>query len=214
MDIQSIRKIIFPAVSNAVSKLEEENHKIKITMLREIFNEAINGALNISHSNNTSIKAMFSGRGRAWAKINVDNNNPVWLKIKEALKTEINSTDTDSEIFELSTNMLDLFENAGIAWMRFGSSSKGYSNFHLRVWGSKLENHIKIYVDNHYILNGDIKNLEGVPHKLNLECGNFLINKINKKEKIDIDITSEELDCFGIQTLEDILGEELDNESR
>ena len=74
MDIQSIRKIIFPAVSNAVSKLEEENHKIKITMLREIFNEAINGALNISHSNNTSIKAMFSGRGRAWAKINVDNN--------------------------------------------------------------------------------------------------------------------------------------------
>ena len=214
MDIQSIRKIIFPAVSNAVSKLEEENHKIKITMLREIFNEAINGALNISHSNNTSIKAMFSGRGRAWAKINVDNNNSVWLKIKETLKTEINSADTNSEVFELSTNMLDLFENSGIAWMRFGSSSKGYSNFHLRIWGSKLENHIKIYVDNHYILNGDIKNLEGVPHKLNLECGNFLINKINKKEKIDIDITSEELDCFGIQTLEDILGEELDNESR
>jgi len=214
MDIQSIRKIIFPAVSNAVSKLEEENHKIKITMLREIFNEAINGALNISHSNNTSIKAMFSGRGRAWAKINVDNNNSVWLKIKETLKTEINSADTNSEVFGLSTNMLDLFENSGIAWMRFGSSSKGYSNFHLRIWGSKLENHIKIYVDNHYILNGDIKNLEGVPHKLNLECGNFLINKINKKEKIDIDITSEELDCFGIQTLEDILGEELDNESR
>ena len=98
--------------------------------------------------------------------------------------------------------------------MRYGSSSKGYSNFHLRIWGSKLENHIKIYVDNHYIDNNFIQNLEGVPHKLNLECGNFLINKINKKEKIDIDITSEELDCFGIQTLEDILGEELENESR
>ena len=214
MDIQSIRKIIFPAVSDAVSKLEEENHKIKITMLREIFNEAINGTLNISHTNNTNIKAMFSGRGRAWAKVNVDNNNPVWLKIKEVLETEIKSTVNTSEMFELSTNMLDLFESSQIAWMRFGSSSKGYTNFHLRIWGSKLENHIKIYVDNHYIDNNFIQNLEGVPHKLNLECGNFLINKINKKEKIDIDITSEELDCFGIQTLKDILGEELENESR
>ena len=214
MDIQSIRKIIFPSVLNTINKLEEENHKVKITMLREIFNEAINGALNIDHSSNTSIKAMFSGRGRAWAKVNVDNNNPVWLKIKEALETEKNISNCNSEMFEMTTNMLDLFENSGIAWMRYGSTSKGTTNFHLRINGSKLESHIKIYIDNHYILNGDIKNLEGVPHNLNLECGNFLINKINKKEKIDIDITSEELDCFGIQTLEDILGEELENESR
>ena len=212
MDIQSIRKIIFPSVLNTINKLEEENHKVKITMLREIFNEAINGALNIDHSSNTSIKAMFSGRGRAWAKVNVDNNNPVWLKIKEVLETE--KSNCNSEVFEMTTNMLDLFENSGIAWMRYGSTSKGTTNFHLRINGSKLESHIKIYIDNHYILNGDIKNLEGVPHNLNLECGNFLINKINKKEKIDIDITSEELDCFGIQTLEDILGEELENESR
>lgn len=125
MDIQSIRKIIFPSVSKVINKLEEENHKVKITMLREIFNEAINGALNISHTNNTNIKAMFSGRGRAWAKVNVDNNNPVWLKIKEVLETEIKIADTNSEMFELSTNMLDLFESSGIAWMRFGSSSKG-----------------------------------------------------------------------------------------
>ena len=213
MDIQSIRKIIFPAVSKVITELEEENHKVKITMLREIFNEAINGALNIDHSSNTSIKAMFSGRGRAWAKVDV-SNNPVWLKIKEALETEKNIADCNSKMFEMTTNMLDLFESMGIAWMRYGSTSKGTTSFHLRIEGSKLENHIKIYIDNHYILNGSIQNLEGVPHKLNLECGNFLENKINKKEKIDIDITSEELDCFGIQTLEDILGEELENESR
>tara|TARA_Y200000002_G_scaffold376982_1_gene381784 strand:- start:2329 stop:2973 length:645 start_codon:yes stop_codon:yes gene_type:complete len=213
MDIQSIRKIIFPAVTDAVLKLEEENHNIKITMLREIFNEAINGALNISHSNNTAIKAMFSGRGRAWAKVNVDDDNPVWLKIKGVLKTEMDVSASNSEMFQLSSNMMDLFENSGIAWMRFGSSSKGYSKFHLRLWGSKLDKHIKIYIDNYYIDNEYIQNLEGVPHKLNLECGNFSLNDINKKEKIDIDITSEELGCFGIQTLEDILGEELENES-
>lgn len=209
MDIQSIRKIIFPSVSKVINKLEEENHKVKITMLREIFNEAINGALNISHTNNTNIKAMFSGRGRAWAKVNVDNNNPVWLKIKEVLETEIKIADTNSEMFELSTNMLDLFESSGIAWMRFGSSSKGYTKFHLRIWGSKLENHIKLYVDNFYVNNNIIQNLEGVPHKLNLECGNFLENKINKKQKIDIDINPKELSFFGIQTLENVLGDEL-----
>ena len=209
MDIQSIRKIIFPSVSKVINKLEEENHKVKITMLREIFNEAINGALNISHTNNTNIKAMFSGRGRAWAKVNVDNNNPVWLKIKEVLETEIKIANTNSEMFELSTNMLDLFESSGIAWMRFGSSSKGYTKFHLRIWGSKLENHIKLYVDNFFIDNNIIQNLEGVPHKLNLECGNFLENKINKKQKIDIDINPKELSFFGIQTLENVLGDEL-----
>lgn len=209
MDIQSIRKIIFPSVSKVINKLEEENHKVKITMLREIFNEAINGALNISHTNNTNIKAMFSGRGRAWAKVNVDNNNPVWLKIKEVLETEIKIANTNSEMFELSTNMLDLFESSGIAWMRFGSSSKGYTKFHLRIWGSKLENHIKLYVDNFYVNNNIIQNLEGVPHKLNLECGNFLENKINKKQKIDIDINPKELSFFGIQTLENVLGDEL-----
>tara|TARA_B100000963_G_C22639987_1_gene679909 strand:+ start:11182 stop:11826 length:645 start_codon:yes stop_codon:yes gene_type:complete len=214
MDIQSIRKIIFPAVSDAVSKLEEENHKIKITMIREIFNEAINGALNISHTNNASIKAMFSGRGRAWAKVDVDNNNPVWLQIKDALTIESRVVNNNSEMFELSSGMLDLFESLGIAWMRYGSTSKGYTNFHLRVWGSKLEKHIKVYVSNQDIEKNFIQNLEGVPHKLNLECGNFLINEINKKEKIDIDITPEELDCFGIQTLEDVLGEQLENESR
>ena len=85
MDIQSIKKIIFPAVSNVISKLEEENHEVKVTLLRDIFNEAINGALNISHTNDTNIKAMFSGRGKAWASTRVSNNNPVWVGIRNTL---------------------------------------------------------------------------------------------------------------------------------
>ena len=213
MDIQSIRQIIFPAVSNAILKLEEENHKVKLTMLREIFNESINEALNISHTSNTSIKAMFSGRGRAWGKVAVDHNNAAWECIRSVLNHEILNSELGSEIFEECSNMLDLFESSGFAWIRFISSSKGFSKFQIRTKGSKLEHHIKVKIDNIHIINGNIQNLEGVPHKLNLECGNFLNNKINKKEKIDIVINSKELDCFGIQTLENILGEELENES-
>ena len=45
MDIESIKKIIFPAVNDVIVKLEEDNHEVKLTMLREIFNEAINSPL-------------------------------------------------------------------------------------------------------------------------------------------------------------------------
>lgn len=207
MDIQKIRKIIFPSVSNIISNLEEENHKVKLTILREIFNEAINDALNISHSKDINIKAIFSGRGRAWAKVNIDPNNHAWINIRNALNNEILNSELGSEIFEDCSNMIDLFESSGFAWVRFVSSSKGYSSFQIRIKGSKLEKHIKVRIDNIHIMNGDIQNLEGVPHKLNLECGNFIDNKINKKQKIDIDISSEDLKSFGIQTLENILGE-------
>lgn len=207
MDIQSIREIIFPAVLDTVSKLEEQNHKIKLTILREVFNESISKALNISHSNNTNIKAMFSGRGRAWAKVNVDENNQAWLNIKNALNHEILNSELDSKTFEECSNMLDLFESSGFAWVRFVSSSKGFSSFQIRTKGSKLEEHIKVKIDNIHIVNGNIQNLEGVPHKLNLESGNFLTDSIYKKEKIDIDVSSKDLESFGIQTLENILGE-------
>jgi len=156
---------------------------------------------------------MFSGRGRAWGKVAVDPNNSAWECIRSVLNHEMLNSELGSEIFEECSNMLDLFESSGFAWIRFISSSKGFSKFQIRTKGSKLEHHIKVKIDNVHIVNGNIQNLEGVPHKLNLECGNFLNNKINKKEKIDIVINSEELDCFGIQTLENILGEELENES-
>ena len=207
MDIQSIRKIIFPAVNDAITQLEEDQHKIKVTMLREIFNEAINGALNISHTYNSSIKVMFSGRGRAWAKISVDEDNPVWIKIKEVLKSEMSIADINSEMFSLTSNMLDLFESSGIAWVRFGSSSKGYTNFHLRLWGSKLDKHIKIYIDNHYVNDRFIQNLEGVPHNIGLESD--FSSKPIVKEKIEKVVTKDELDLLGIVSIDDILMNEV-----
>ena len=207
MDIQSIRKIIFPAVNDAITQLEEDQHEIKVTMLREIFNEAINGALNISHTYNSSIKVMFSGRGRAWAKISVDEDNPVWIKIKEVLKSEMSIADINSEMFSLTSNMLDLFERLGIAWVRFGSSSKGYTNFHLRLWGSKLDKHIKIYIDNHYVNDRFIQNLEGVPHNIGLESD--FSSKPIVKEKIEKVVTKDELDLLGIVSIDDILMNEV-----
>ena len=207
MDIQSIRKIIFPAVNDAITQLEEDQHEIKVTMLREIFNEAINGALNISHTYNSSIKVMFSGRGRAWAKISVDEDNPVWIKIKEVLKSEMSIADINSEMFSLTSNMLDLFESSGIAWVRFGSSSKGYTNFHLRLWGSKLDKHIKIYIDNHYVNDRFIQNLEGVPHNIGLESD--FSSKPIVKEKIEKVVTKDELDLLGIVSIDDILMNEV-----
>lgn len=207
MDIQSIRKIIFPAVSSVIDELEQSNQKVKLTILRDVFNEAINGALNISHTNNSSIKSIFSGRGRAWAKISVDEDNPVWIKIKEVLKTEMEIADTNSEMFGLSSNMLDLFESCGIAWIRFGSSSKGYTKFHLRLWGSKLDNHIKIYIDNHYVNDKFMQNLEGVPHNLGLESG-LLSNDISVKEKVEKEVSKDELDMLGIISIDDILIDE------
>lgn len=214
MDIQSIKKIFFPAINDAINQMEDQNLKCNITLLKRIVNEAIDGSLNRNHNHLSSIIADFSGRGRAWAKVNVDQNNPVWVRIKECLLQEMNSSADNSEMFLYTSNMLDLFENSGIAWMRFaGVNNKSkHIRFQLRLWGSKLEEHIKLYV--HSCDYSFIENLEGVPHNLGLESGNFILDEKNKKEKIDIAISSDELNNLGIQTLEDILGEDLNNENQ
>jgi hypothetical protein len=204
MDIESIRKIIFPAVKDVIVKLEENSHEVKLVILRDIFNEAINGSLNISHTNNSSIKAMFSGRGRVWARTEVSDSNIVWSKIKIALESELFESDISSKSFEEHTNMIDMFENEGFAWMRFGSISKQKVVFHLRTKGSKLDYHIKVYIDSADVLNGKISNLDGVPHKIGLEPGIFEDLKL-KKELIDIPVSKEDLRNLGIQTIEDLI---------
>ena len=207
MDIQSIRKILFPAINNAIQEMEEQNLNCNITLLKRIVNEAIDGSLNRSHSNMSSVIADFSGRGRAWAKINVNENNPVWNNIKKVLQEEMNSGTNNSDIYIRCSSMIDLFENSGIAWMRFAGVNNKLNviRFQLRVWGSKLEDHIKIRIDS-----DDYKyitNLEGVPHNLNLESGNFLDDEIVKKEIVNIPVSSSDLKELGIQSLEDILAE-------
>ena len=174
-------------------------------MLRSIFNEAINGSLNINHNKSSEIKAMFSGRGRAWAKTNINSDNPVWLSIKETLNYEATSGTPDSLMFKSCTNLLDLFENSNLAWMRFYSVTKNIITFHLHIGGSQTQKFIKLRIDK-----DDLKyidNLEGVPHKLGLESGNFS-NEFLQKEKIERVVSKEELNNLGIQTLENLLGED------
>ena len=207
MDIQSIRKIFFPAINEAIKEMEEQNLSCNITLLKRIINEAVDGSLDRNHSNMSNVIAEFSGRGRAWAKVDVDKDNPVWNSIKSVLEEEINASLDNSDIFKRCSSMIDLFEDTGIAWMRFaGINNKSkVIRFQLRVWGSKLEDHIKLRVSNdNYEY---ISNLEGVPHNLNLESGNFLKDEISSKEIINIPVSSEDLEELGIQTLDDILAE-------
>ena len=207
MDIQSIRKILFPAINDAIQEMEEQNLNCNITLLKRIVNEAIDGSLNRNHSSFSNVIADFSGRGRAWAKTNVNENNPVWCTIKTVLLKEMNSGTKNSDIYARCSSMIDLFESLGIAWMRFSgvNSKSNIIRFQLRIWGSKLEDHVKIRIDsNDYRY---ITNLEGVPHRLNLESGNFLDDEIVKKEIVNIPVSSNDLKEIGIQSLEDILAE-------
>lgn len=206
MDIQSIRKIFFPVISKAINEMEEKELSCNITLLKRIVSEAIDNSLNRNHLSLSDIVADFSGRGRAWAKVDVDDQNPVWNSIKECLTSEMYSGHDNSELFLRASSMLDLFENTGIAWMRFAgiNNKTGSIRFQLRIWGSKIEDHIKIYIDKS--LYQQIENLEGVPHNLNLESGNFLLEECNdKKEIVDIEVSNKELNNFGIQRLEDFV---------
>ena len=214
MDIQSIKKIIFPAINNAIQQMEEKDLSCNITLLKRIVNEAVDASLNRSHSHLSNIIADFSGRGRAWAKVNVDDQNPVWQGIKECLISEMNSGENNSEMYMRASNMLDLFESTGIAWMRFAgiNNKSGHIRFQIRLWGSKLDNHVKVYIDKDYYTKGFVENLEGVPHNLNLECGNFSEVEFKKKTITEIDINPEELNAFGIQTIEDLIGDDLNND--
>lgn len=199
MNIQKVQSIIDPAISDIIDQLEENSVEIKITMLRAIINESLNKKLNIGFANSTGIKNMFSGRGKAWAKVFIDQENPVWTKILNVIQ----SNDIDSFY---KTNITDLFNEVGFAWIRFGSSSKGQTTFHLRYRGSKSEDHLKVRVEDSLVSNTYLVNLEGVPHRLNLEEGFYEKSDFNKKIiNDDTEVSKEELGIFNITSLEDIL---------
>jgi hypothetical protein len=199
MNIQKVQSIIDPAILKIIEQLKENSIEIKVTMLRAIINESINKTLDINCSNSVCIKNMFSGRGKAWAKVFINQDNPVWLEIQDALK--INKID---DFYE--TNTFDLFKEAGFAWVRFGSSSKGKTTFHIRYRGSKSEDHIKIKIDDRLVSEEYLVNLDGVPHRLNLEEGFY--NKSDFSKRVidnDIEVSKEELSILNITSLEDIL---------
>jgi hypothetical protein len=204
MDIQSIKNIFSPVIADAIKAIESEGSSINVTLLKRIINECVDSSLNRDTSSLSSVVADFSGRGRAWAKVKVSDSNPVWINIKHLLQEKMLE---DEEMFKRSSNMIDVFEDAGIAWMRFSgvNNKAGLIRFQLRLWGSKLEDHIKFNVDK--TLYGYIENLDGVPHNLKLETGNFL-QETETKQKIEGVVSKEELSNLGIQTLEDLLGED------
>ena len=204
MNIEIIESIFCKKIKEALEEINESS--IKVTLIKKIASQSIDKALNRNNGNNslsTQISAMFSGRGRAWAKSTVSSDNPVWSSIRHTLTHEILHSDPSSSTYKECTNLLDTFEAAGFAWMRFGSVSNNKLRFHLRTKGSKLDHHIKLYTDSAYLFTGNITNLEGVPHRLGLEPGIF--EESATKEKVNIEVSNEELSSFGIQRIEDLI---------
>ena len=59
----------------------------------------------------------------------------------------------------------------------------------------------------HYVNDKFMQNLEGVPHNLGLESG-LLSNDISVKEKVEKEVSKDELDMLGIISIDDILIDE------
>ena len=198
MDIQSLKKIVNISIINMLRDIEKQELSYNISILKKAINESIVEYTTGCVSKSAEVSAMFSGRGRAWAK--VCNGNHLFESIIDKLKSE-NSLEKDT------TNLIDLFETNKLAWMRFSRANKEQVTFSLRYNGSKSEECILFFVNY-----SDIKlleNLEGVPHHLGLEVGTFNAIEVSvKKDALEEDITSSELNLFGIQTLEDILNAE------
>lgn len=191
MNIQTINDIVNPAIEGIIKSLENNNISLKKTVLKKIINQSIEYHLTGKKSFAAETAMMFSGRGKAWAKIDADCNlfNVIINTLKEHNSSSINTT-----------NLVDLFTSSGFAWLRFSGSNNNNILFDLRYNGSKLEDSISFRASYSDIEN--IKNLEGVPHHLGLESGNFSLSEVIKKETLDGDHTSIN---SNIISLEDII---------
>jgi len=156
----------------------------------------INIALNISE-----IKNKFSGKGNAW--IHVEKDSSIWNKLMTCLDIRSNLSLEDRTMF---LDLKDLFETTGFAWLRFGGVNKKHSVFHVRFKGSKLENHIKLDLSYNEAL--ECKLLNGTPHKLGFESGNFILNQKEEKEKVGVPDSFDEsnigLNIVSIKSLKDL----------
>ena len=192
MNVENVQLIFLNKIKEALEEINDPT--IKITLLKKIANQSIDNALNRTEYTNlssASISAMFSGRGRAWAKIKKDSG-VAWNILKSSLSLH----------GEKSLDLIDMYETAGFAWLRYSGTNKLHINFHARYNGSKNEDHFKVRIP--IALINQIENLEGVPHRLGLETG-VMQETVTKKEVIDVPVTKEELNNLGIQTLQDIL---------
>lgn len=193
MNVENIQLIFLNKIKEALEEINDPT--IKITLLKKIANQSIDNALNRTEYTNlssASISAMFSGRGRAWAKIKKDSG-AAWNILKSSLLLH----------GEKSVDLIDMYETTGFAWLRYSGVNKTHINFHARYKGSKNEDHFKVKIP--IALINQLENLEGVPHRLGLEEGSLEEEVLIKKEILNVPISNEELNSFGIQTLEEIL---------
>ena len=206
MNYDAIISELRPVIIQALQNLGEEKTDMNITAVKKVTNSIISdyfrGTVN-SVVNDTlmNINSMFSGRGRAWARIDVDSECKAWQLI------ECNLLNAHLEGYDkyYTMNLLDLFHENGFGWMRFGNTSKKGVLFHLRHKGSKLEESVKVYISKELVLKS-IVNLNGVPHSLNLEQGIFF--KEEKKEIENIPVNKDVLSGMGIFSINDLIEED------
>ena len=194
------KNILEKHIFSAIEEIKENNIDFNITQFKSIVSSSINQKIKGQNQDLTfEVKSMFSGRGRAWAKINVDERCNVWLKLKDHL-----TVDVDDENFEKYSSLLDLFILNGFGWVRYSGSNSKTTIFKIRYLGGKNTVGINFKLRNE--IAAGLENLEGVPHKLGLEDG--LNKNISEKQKIEIEVSKEELETFGIQTIESFLEDE------
>ena len=211
MNYDAIILELKPVIIQALQNLGEEKIDMNITAVKKVTNSIVSdyfrGTDNAIVNNSLmNINSMFSGRGRAWAKLDVDPNCKAW----ELVECTLLNAHLDGYDKYYTMNLLDLFHENGFGWMRFGNTSKKGVLFHLRHKGSKLEESVKIYLSKELVLKS-IVNLNGVPHGLELEQGIFI--KEEKKEIENIPVDKSELDDMGIFSLDDLLAESDQNVS-
>ena len=195
------KDILEQHISNAIDEIKENNLSFNITQFKSIVSSMINQKIKGNKKDlSFEVKSMFAGRGRAWAKIKVDNNCSTWLSLKKHL-----SVDVSHDNFKNYSSLLDAFESNGFGWVRYSGSNSLTTNFKIRYLGGKNTTGINLKVPNEVAVN--LENLHGVPHKLGLEEGMF--EKHEAKEKIEVEVSNEELNNIGIQTLESFLENEL-----
>ena len=211
MNYDAIILELKPVIIQALQNLGEEKIDMNITAVKKVTNSIVSdyfrGTDNAIVNNSLmNINSMFSGRGRAWAKLDVDPNCKAW----ELVECTLLNAHLEGYDKYYTMNLLDLFHENGFGWMRFGNTSKKGVLFHLRHKGSKLEESVKIYLSKELVLKS-IVNLNGVPHGLELEQGIFI--KEEKKEIENIPVDKSELDDMGIFSLDDLLAESDQNVS-
>lgn len=174
MSTQTLYEILKKSIDDTLDNLPE-NVTVTQRSLSNIVNQIIKEKFTDVNNPNSYLKLSvldkFAGRGNAWVKIN--HGSPLYDRVINLL-----DVDSDSSDFYQYTSYKDIFEDNKFCWARYAgiSDTKGVQ-FHVRVYGSKNIEHIKLYTDLNTAYNLDM--LEGVPHKLGLETGDKIIQ--NKK---------------------------------